>query len=197
MPAILHKKVKLGRIDLHFLYRPFPDKNVKTLKSQIEINYDQLANKVKRLGFPQSHFLCEGGWYFNKPKKILKGIPSYNLFYFILSPSLKQLRRNYLSRTPRSKKDINIDSHWANYESKILLPLLNSNKKLKNKLDNYNMSYCEFSNESIKKKVVKTKEVVSCKNIPTLFIITGPNASGKSTLLLNIMRNFNINPQER
>ncbi len=185
------KKISLknGRI-LYAVYKKLKLDFKGTLKSQIEINSQNLFKIVGKYGSRVACFVCEGGWYFNNPRKILKEVSVFRLFYFILSPALKQLRRNYISRHPRTKKSFYRDSDWIKYEAKIFRPMLGNNEKLKKKLNFIGIEYCEFINEQLEIKVNKIKNVIENTVEPSIFIITGPNASGKSTLFLNLLKSY-------
>ena len=187
------KKIVLNNaIKLCFIFKSFSVACPKTLKSQIEINLVELSMSIKDVELDYTHLICEGGWYFNKPSKLLELFPGYKIYYFTLSPTIDQLKRQYLSRTPRSRKDINNNNDWANYEKIIWTPLLKANENNKVALKNLNMGYFEFANEDIDIKANKVMEIIEQQKEPTIFIITGPNAAGKSTLLYSLLNRFNL-----
>lgn len=185
---VMIKTVNIANKQLCFIFKLIPGRSLNNLKSQVEVNRDELIEGARDCDYSSVNIVCEGGWYFNKPERIISALPQCNLFYFILNPSITTLRQNYIRRHPRTKKDINNDSHWENYEKTISLPMLNRNNVLKSKLKNSGVPYCEFSDQmqGIKEKIVIQK--ISEIQESTIFIITGPNASGKSTLMVGVMK---------
>jgi len=94
------KKVNIGNARLYFVFKPIPKTYLTNLKSQIEINLTELINGIKDCNYPRAHFICEGGWYFNNPIKISQLLQDYKIYYFVLNPPIRQLRKNYLTRSP-------------------------------------------------------------------------------------------------
>lgn len=171
---------------LTFIFKSLKKEKSNNLKSQLEISLSELISSIKK-NKNNSHVICEGGWYFNKLDKVQKEINNLQLYYFILSPSIMKLRENYLSRTPKSKKKLNQNEDWVNYENKIWIPLLNQIRKLEKSCNKENIPYFKFTNESLIFKKNKIIKIISSQKNPTLFIITGPNASGKSTTFKYLM----------
>jgi len=170
-----------------FIYSWIEKANNVNLKSQLEINLGHLKSKINEIDHSNQALIFEGGWYFNNPENVLAVIPNYQLYYIIISPSMKKLRENYLSRCLNSKKNLNVDSDWELYESKILRPQLKKNKVLMAQLEKANIKYCEFNDQGIDTKLGAIGNIISSMQNPTCYIITGPNCSGKSTLLHELM----------
>lgn len=181
------EKASLRDIDLYFIYNPVKP-NKSSLNSAIEINFDELFESISELNFPSSCFICEGGYYFNNPDKILKNLSAYKLFYFVLSPSMMKLRQNYLKRH-KSKKKIDREGDWIRM-NKRFEKQLRENEKLKKVLNSN--QFLNFFDEDVEHKFKKIKDIILNTKYPTIFIITGPNASGKSTLLWELMRNLKV-----
>lgn len=188
----MFKKIKIGTIELYFVWASNPRSNFN-LKSKIEIKFSELKNTIENLNYPKAHFICEGGWYFNKPERLIKVFGNYyRLFYIILSPSIQQLKENYIKRHPRSKKDVNVDAHWEKYESIVWGSQFKTLRNLKKKLGEYSINFYEFKDELLNHKVKKIERLISVQSSPTIFIITGPNCSGKSTLMYSLLKKNKI-----
>lgn len=188
------KKVNLPKSELNFIYKVKENKNKKTLLSEIEINKDVFLKAINMIE-PRSSIICESGYSFNKPEDLLKLLPNHNIMYFILSPAIGQLRKNYCERSTRKNKNPNNEEDWKDY--KIFDDGLRRNEILKNKISKLKNDKTDFIEIREKYKDIdyyslleKVKEKILKTDKPTLFFIVGPNSSGKSTLLVNLLQSF-------
>jgi pantothenate kinase len=183
--------------NLYFCYNLKLNRNydfsLSNLTSQFEANFKFLFDFVNQVDSKNSSFIVEGGWYFNDVSKLQKAFPNHELFYFIINPSLSYLRQAYLKRHPNSRKELNNDLHWVKYD-KVLISGLRQNQKL---LTNNSIRHIEINDEDLNYRIKKIISVLKNRNEPTIYIITGPNASGKSTLFLELIKFvFNINDED-
>jgi hypothetical protein len=182
--VLYHKYLENYR--LYFLY--YLKSNVRfqldKTKSQVEARRTQnLIDTLKFIGERDASFLIEGGWYFNRPDKLKSQLRDYGLHYFILRPTRNYLHKAYLRRTPRSSKNLNNDADWANYDRKILIPQLRHNEKILAKLNDKETT--RIVEEDLQARVRIVYSVIKQREKdPVIFIITGPNTSGKSTLFV-------------
>lgn len=179
------KKVALPKGELNFIYKVKENKNKKTLLSEIEINKNVFLKAIDKIQ-PISNIICESGYSFNKPEDLLRLLPDHNIFYFILSPAFGQLRKNYCERSTRKNKNPNNEGDWKDYT--IFDDGLRRNEILKNKISKLKNDKIDFVDyyslfEKVKENILNTDK-------PTLFFIVGPNSSGKSTLLVNLLQSF-------
>ena len=181
----LHYKY-LENYRLHFLYSLKPNARFQPgkTKSQVEaLRTQNLIDTLQTIGERNASFLIEGGWYFNRPDKLKSQLRDYGLHYFILHPTLNYLHEAYLRRTPGSSKNLNNDADWANYDRKILIPQLRQNEKILAKLNDKEAT--RIIEEDLQARVRVVYSVIKQREKdPIIFIITGPNTSGKSTLFV-------------
>jgi len=158
-------------------------------------NRDRFIKTVQSANKSKASFLVEGGWYFNNFRHLRKSLSNYELHYIVIHPSLKYLHKAYLKRHPNSKKKLNNRLDWENYDKVILLPGLNNNTKL---LKEKTLKTTEIGDEGIKERVKKLLRILNRnENIKKIYIITGPNVSGKSTLFFELFKQiFNIKSEK-
>ena len=168
----LHRKY-VEKFDINLIYN---ENGREDLQGNMEINQDNL-----REGMNGTSALIEGGWYFNNYPKMREMFPDHDIHYIVLNPSLDTIHSNYLKRHPNSKKHETND--FENWDKTIYMVRYKSAKKL---LDNPEVTTLELTNESLEEKITAVLNLVHNNNDKTIFVITGSNCAGKSTLYKNV-----------
>jgi hypothetical protein len=180
----------IGRRSLTLIWKPPLQANPIHLRSACEINQSELA-EVLRAGIANdTHYLFEGGWYFNDIEGMQACFPKHQLFYLALQPGIAQLRRNYLARHPKSAKRLNHEGDWSRYEKTVWNKQLPRIEKLLVACQKYGVQYSVLRGASVEEDQEQTVSIIQQQNTPCVFMIVGPNAAGKSTLLHRLHRHL-------
>jgi len=186
---VVSRRVLVNGQPLYFCYKDNLSRGGGT-KSKLEINFEQLYEIVSSKKFPNASFICESGWSFNDPEKIRKSFGSYDLLYFILNPSLVELRKRYVRRHLGTKKKIERSDDWKNYEERLWKPQIRSLLRIKQKLSP--TEYFELADISLEEEARIVERNLRSHNGNTLFFIVGPNSAGKTTLFMEIIKVFGL-----